>query len=1036
MDICGGYLSMLIDPKDRDYFAFITAFGLFRWKRVPYGWRNAGANFCYLMDQVLIGLKYQIVVSYIDDVICFGGRTFEEHLRCLRLVMNRIQNKGMTLAISKCVFCLRVFDYLGFQISREGVKPNLQNVEKILNSKIENAVDARQFVGLCQFYRRWIPLFSQLVAPLYAVLKIKWSERDEATVSASIKAIKDALSSYPVLRHPDFDREFFLATDASLEGFGAILQQKCETSGNLFVICYASSKLPPSMKTLLGPQLEAAAACWAMNKFRHYLIGRRFTLLTDQSVLKHMLHNSNPPRSIAASVLESQEFDYVVKHVPGPRHQAPDFMSRVAARSSEVDNLTFDRQEKVYMNVVQHLRLRHAAKPHPRRVPVINAPDVEFQEGEEKVMILGREDWISGQLSDSYITDLRKSLLNGTSIRSSFYVIYQDLVCYKPKNAIRPRIVVPSSLWKVVFIIAHNKLGHRGVKPTLSQICESFYWAGMAKYIRRAVRGCLDCCRRKTPKPRHAGMTKSTLTSKPGEIFFIDFLNGELPKTEQGYQWLLVVIDGFTRYPFAIPLRSKTSEEVAENLLTHVFCHTGLPLCVHSDGESDLISRSITLAYFNMGIRKAQSALRHPQGNSPAERFNRYLNESLSIVLPTYFDWPRMIPMILFAYRVLPQETTGYSPFFLMYGRHPLLPLQASTIAPFTMSAYAENAELRTSNMVKVMAETFQIVRDRQDRASRINAARKDNNENRYGVTFNQGDFVLIYEPGVVSGKQAQARPFPLPAEQKVPPKWTLNWSGPHRISSPMTNPDTYRVFHIRKRAIVTIHVDSLIPFHPFLDIPLSGIPQAYHLPPKTSKNTKKLTYGDDNLASEEIDSDKPMEEETVTPSEKRVLKGPDSISQLKTGDLFLATIPFNGSEPVSLMQFISYDIQDLTKVTDDTPVIARWMGHHPHEHFIDTRFYTQKWQPGWYQPNTGEFYFLQHPIHRSHPPFTNVISVDKVLRSDIFLFGFELQKQKNNTLRLPTEVVHRALAKYRTMDIPDITEKGPGNLKTSESAI
>jgi hypothetical protein len=224
LDICGGYLSMLINPEDRDYFAFITAFGLFRWKRVPYGWRNAGANFCYLMDQVLIGLKYQIVVSYIDDIICFGGRTFNEHLRCIRLVMNRIQDKGMTLAVSKCSFCLRVFDYLGFQISREGVRPNLSNVEKITHCKIESTTDARQFVGLCQFYRRWIPRFSQLVTPLYDTLKIKWSERDVKAVSSSIKVIKEVLSSYPVLRHPNFDKEFFLSTDGSLEGFGAILQ--------------------------------------------------------------------------------------------------------------------------------------------------------------------------------------------------------------------------------------------------------------------------------------------------------------------------------------------------------------------------------------------------------------------------------------------------------------------------------------------------------------------------------------------------------------------------------------------------------------------------------------------------------------------------------------------------------------------------------------------------------------------------------------------------------------------------------------------
>ena len=366
-----------------------------------------------------------------------------------------------------------------------------------------------------------------------------------------------------------------------------------------------------------------------------------------------------------------------------------------------------------------------------------------------------------------------------------------------------------------------------------------------------------------------------------------------------------------------------------------------------------------------------------------------------------------------------------------MYGRHPLLPLQASTIAPFTMSAYAEDAELRTSLMVKTMAETFELVRRRQDLASQINAARRDNNENRYPVTFDTGDPVLIYEPDAVYGKQAKARPMPPPTDDTVPKKWTLNWSGPHRISSAMSNPDTYRVYHIWRKRIETLHVDSLILFHPFLDIPLSGIPQAYHRPPTNSQYPKKLTYGE---ATEDSASDPATDPVKTLPPPKCVLKGPESISDLRPGDLFLATIPFNGSEPVSLLEFISYDIPDRTEAAHNTPVIARWMGHQPHEHFIDTRFYTQRWQPGWYQPNTGESYFQPRPIHVSHPPFTNVISVDKILRSDIFLFGFELQRQKANTLRMPNEVVQRALVKYRTMDIPRVTEKGPGNLKTSES--
>ena len=413
IDVCGGYLNMIIEPADRDYFGFITAFGLFRWKRVPYGWRNAGANFCFLMDKILGGLRYQTVASYVDDIAIFGGRDFDEHIMCIRLTLDRLQTHQLTLSISKCFFCAKSFEYLGFQISRAGVQPNHRNVEKITQTQLKSLADVRQFLGLCQFYRKWIPLFSQIVAPLYAALKAKWPERDQDSLARALKIIKDKLSTYPVLRHPDFNQEFFLATDGSLEGFGAILQQKCSDTGGLFAISYASCKLPASMKSLVGPQIEAAAACWSMAHFRHDLIGRKFTLLTDCEVMKYMKKTADPPRSIAASVLESMEFDYAVVHVPGPRHLAPDFMSRVAARQSQDDELTRKRQERVYMATTTNTRSQAYLSIRQTGV-LLSLQDTPPIPGND--YILGREDWDSGQSTDTHIMSLRHALLGESKI--------------------------------------------------------------------------------------------------------------------------------------------------------------------------------------------------------------------------------------------------------------------------------------------------------------------------------------------------------------------------------------------------------------------------------------------------------------------------------------------------------------------------------------------------------------------------------------------------------------------------------------------
>jgi hypothetical protein len=198
---------MPIKPEDRDYFAFITHFGLYRWKRVPYGWRNAGSHFCYLIDKVMAGLKYQILTSYVDHIVIYGGRDFTEHIACLNIAMDRLQAPGLTLSISKCYFFKKKFIYLGFQISRDGVRPSKSNVNKILKSECTSFVDLRSFLGLTGFYRRWIPLYTHKTKPIRdALTNKKWDDVDQDKLSHAIHEVKTLLTTYPVLRHPSFDK--------------------------------------------------------------------------------------------------------------------------------------------------------------------------------------------------------------------------------------------------------------------------------------------------------------------------------------------------------------------------------------------------------------------------------------------------------------------------------------------------------------------------------------------------------------------------------------------------------------------------------------------------------------------------------------------------------------------------------------------------------------------------------------------------------------------------------------------------------------
>jgi hypothetical protein len=214
-------------------------------------------------------------------------------------------------------------------------------------------------------------------------------------------------------------------------------------------------------------------------------------------------------------------------------------------------------------------------------------------------------------------------------------------------------------------------------------------------------------------------------------------------------------------------------------------------------------------------------------------------------------------------------------------------------------------------------------------------------------------------------------------------------WTGPHPVMYVKAGQDNvYHVFHIYQKKIVPINVSDMKLYQPFLEIPFSGIPQLRRAPPR------------------------PGMPQDVAPL--RTLKGKDEAKNIKVDDLFLATTPFNGFEPISVMKFMSS--------SEDGKVTAQWMGSYKLAWHINTRLKIQQWVPGWFQPGTREFYFTPRPIHSSHPPFTNILSEDEIRLENIFVFNFKLRQDN----RLPHDVAREGIRKYRTMDIPKSSEKGP----------
>jgi len=431
---------------------------------------------------------------------------------------------------------------------------------------------------------------------------------------------------------------------------------------------------------------------------------------------------------------------------------------------------------------------------------------------------------------------------------------------------------------------------------------------------------------------------------------------------------------------------------VADALISQVFVFTALPLCVHSDNEPVLVAEAMRYAFQLLGVRRSTITVRHPQGNAPVERFMRYLNGSFSITLPDYRAWPQILPLILFAYRTLPHETTGFSPFFLMFGREPILPLDCTfqEDGPISLDADSfSSAQGYAHNMVNMLATIFTTVRRRQEMKSRENAARRDEDQNRVQVTFQQGDPVLFFEPDATSAQICEVRTELLPIETcTVPDKWKLPWSGPHPIVKAL-NDNVYLLHHMGRDVDLSANVDSLVLYHPFSEIPC--------VPQRTLRRKRRSR----------AEREKKVPPVHIISGADIKFKDAKNIEALQKGDLCIVSLPSDLFEPMAVMKFIDY--------LEEGRVEMQWFGRYYLSWYIDVRMRQMEWEPAWWQANQRKFYFAKKPTHSNHKPFTNVHSEAQILKTDIIAFQFKL----NDDSRLPGRVADYALRTWRRLGNP-----------------
>ena len=594
-DLTSGYWQMLVAENSREKTAFSTPDGHYQFIRMPFGLKNAPADFSRLMHQVLGDLSF--VEIYLDD-ITIHSKTVEEHMRHLEVAASRLKEANLKLNAGKCTWMARQVKLLGFMVSGDGVCMDPDKIEAISKRVPPKDVKGVQtWLGICNYYRRHVKDFAKIAAPLVELLKkdvpFEWGNEQQI----SFEKLKIGLVSYPILKHPDFSKKFIISTDASGFALGAVLAQIDENKIE-YAVAYASRAMKGAELHYGITEKECLAVVWAIKQFRVYLYGTHFTVITDHSALAWLMNITDPTGRLARWSIYLQAYDFTIVHRAGIKHSNADTLSRpvlVVTRSAAKarDNSPTEISRENYNQNVD---------PTEDELLIYR-----LKTGKNKSGIATKHAKRLDKLSLQY------KLENGTLF---YKKPNSDIFLTLPKRDEREQIIIRAHL-----------LGHFQAEATFKRLNEKYFWKNMFNDIEKVVEKCDECREfHKTPPVEN----KAIAIPVRGmfERIGMDLVFG-LPETEDGFVGMLVITEYLSKFVWVTPIKSKTAIEIAKTFWKYVGLFGPPKILLTDQGtefNNEIMSKLVKLA----GIEHRITSAYHPRTNGQTERFNRTMVEMLS----------------------------------------------------------------------------------------------------------------------------------------------------------------------------------------------------------------------------------------------------------------------------------------------------------------------------------------------------------------------------------------------------------------------
>lgn len=613
IDLKNGFFHVPVDEASTKYTSFVTPSGQFEFLRTPFGFCNSPAIFQRFINDVFRQLlKEEVVIIYMDDVI-IPAENEDEAVEKLKKVLKVAEEYGLQIHWTKCQFLCKTIEYLGHEICEGQIRPTenkILAVKRFPEPKTLKSVQS--FLGLTGYFRKFIDSYSVIAKPLTNLLKkdnnFKFGEEEKR----SYEQLKILLSERPVLCLFKQNAYTEIHTDASKEGIGAILMQKSSEDSKMHPVYYYSKKTNPAERNYTSYELEVLAVISALRKFRVYLLGNQFKIVTDCSAFKNTMSKKELIPRIARWALALEDFDYLIEHRAGLKMKHVDALSR--SFTFVVTRGTTDR-------------MCEAQKTDARLTPIFE--------------LLGK-----GSYEDYFI---KNGVLHKTCEG-------KDL------------IVVPKAMQDDIIRKCHEDNGHFAVKKTQEVVEREFWISNVKKKIEVTIANCIPCilANRKRGKeecflhPIDKGET-------PLQVYHVDHL-GPLQSTRKSYKHIFAVTDAFSKFTWIYPVKSTTAVEVIRKLeiQAEVF---GYPQTIISDRGSCFTSGLFQNYCEEKNIKHISTTTGVARGNGQVERVNRTLIPVLAkLSLANPEEWYKYVAKLQRILNSTYHRSIDTTPFKLLFG--------------------------------------------------------------------------------------------------------------------------------------------------------------------------------------------------------------------------------------------------------------------------------------------------------------------------------------------------------------------------------